>query len=476
MQARGWGSGYLQLNVSLTHLEYHSQTRQRNDIFGMYMRRESLLCNLNLTNLNLYINVGGMSFYYFSVLWNYLPKLEVLHIGLHDISIHGWNISSHPNLRRLNLSGCSASELPDLTKLTKLDSLDLSRNQFHGLPHLVTKFLDSLTGPDGTRRVYLDISQNPLHCDCGNQNFLKWTRNTNVWLSNKDDMTCGYYYQGFSIGSVNVWNVDLVELRRYCNHFHIIVPSVASGSGFICLLLIILLIVRIKLWTIKYWIHAARTSWKRKQASYDGCRHNYRYDAFVAYCSQDEDERKWVHLTLPPKLEQEYGFKLCLHHRDFTPGNDIADNIVQAIEDSNKVLLILSPAFLQSDWCQFEVRMAREKLVKDRRDSLVLVIYKPLDVPGARLPRKLIRILERKTYVEWTMDHAGQDLFWDKLCRALKEETRHEPYDMDLTNAAPSDNGTDLINVASPCNDTDMANVAQSDNEETDQERQLLMA
>ena len=53
------------------------------------------------------------------------------------------------------------------------------------------------------------------------------------------------------------------------------------------------------------------------------------------------------------------------------PGYDIADNIVQAIEDSSKVLLILSPTFLESDWCQFEVRMARQKLTRDRRDSVV---------------------------------------------------------------------------------------------------------
>ncbi len=496
MQARGWASGHLQLNVSVTHLEYRSQTKQDESILDMFIRGESLVCNLDLTYLDLQINV--FPFCFISVLWNYLPKLEILHVEIHDISTCEWNVSSHPNLQRLNLSGCSASALPDLTGLTKLEYLDLSHNEIYGysdregspltkltklkhldlshndlrsLPHHMTTFLDSLQGQDGWSRVDLDLSQNHLECACYNQEFFRWMRNTHVRLSNKRDLTCHHPLRG----TVNLWDIDPVELRRYCNNFHHIVPSVVSGLGSICVVLIILLLVR-KRWTIRYWLHAARTSWRRKQASNANCRHNYRYDAFVAYCSRDEDERKWVHLTLPPKLEQEYGFRLCLHHRDFTPGNDIADNIVEAIEDSNKVLLILSPAFLQSDWCQFEVRMAREKLVKDRRDSLVLVIYKPLDVPGVRLPRKLIRILEKKTYVEWTTDDAGQDLFWDKLSRALKDETHHEPYDMDLTNAAPSGNGTDLINVASPCNDTDMVNVAPSDNEETNQDCQLLMA
>ncbi len=178
------------------------------------------------------------------------------------------------------------------------------------------------------------------------------------------------------------------------------------------------------------------------------CHHNYRYDAFVIYSSRNEEERKWVHLTLVRKLEEDYGFKLCLHHRDFIPGHDIVEFIEQSIQDSNKVLLILSPAFLESDWCQFEVHMAREKLIQDRRDSLVLVIYKAPDSPGVHLPRSLIQLLEKKTYAEWTMDGTGQDLFWEKLSRTLKEDTRHDPY-RDFTR-------TEASSGASASNDSDL--------------------
>ena len=44
------------------------------------------------------------------------------------------------------------------------------------------------------------------------------------------------------------------------------------------------------------------------------------YDAFVSYVSRNEDE-DFVYSTLYPKLEQEMGFRLCLHQRDFVIGD-----------------------------------------------------------------------------------------------------------------------------------------------------------
>ncbi len=55
------------------------------------------------------------------------------------------------------------------------------------------------------------------------------------------------------------------------------------------------------------------------------------------------------------------------------------------------------------------------------------------------MPRKLIRILERKTHVEWTSDDVGQELFWEKLNKALKDEIHHEPFDIELASVAPTD-------------------------------------
>ena len=48
----------------------------------------------------------------------------------------------------------------------------------------------------------------------------------------------------------------------------------------------------------------------------------------------------------------------CYDYRDFIPGQTIIDNIVRAIEKSNRVILILTEDFVTSNWCQYEADMS----------------------------------------------------------------------------------------------------------------------
>ncbi len=132
--------------------------------------------------------------------------------------------------------------------------------------------------------------------------------------------------------------------------------------------------------------------------------------------------------VLREKLEGEHGLKLCMYHRDFKVGRDLADTIVEGINSSSKILLILSPTFLNSCWCKFEVMMANEKVVKERRDTVILVVYSRLDQAGVRLPKKLARLLEKRIYIEWTEDPVGQKLFWSRLVQAMKKDERHNAF------------------------------------------------
>ena len=90
----------------------------------------------------------------------------------------------------------------------------------------------------------------------------------------------------------------------------------------------------------------------------------------MAYHRDDSD---WVrnelnkNLGVPDNDSEENiptKFKFCIHERDFLPGNTIEDNIVNAIENSRKTILVLSGNFLTSGWCEFELQMARMESVK----------------------------------------------------------------------------------------------------------------
>ena len=80
----------------------------------------------------------------------------------------------------------------------------------------------------------------------------------------------------------------------------------------------------------------------------------FEYDVFISYSCSD---RPWVKDVLLPTLEQE-GKTVCIDYRDFPAGRAITDNVVHAIENSHVTILVLTPAFVESEWCMFESKHA----------------------------------------------------------------------------------------------------------------------
>lgn len=65
----------------------------------------------------------------------------------------------------------------------------------------------------------------------------------------------------------------------------------------------------------------------------------FTYDAFVSYVAED---RFWVHSVLMKMLEDEFGFHVCIHYRDFPVGGWIFDAIEESITDSRATITVLS--------------------------------------------------------------------------------------------------------------------------------------
>ena len=145
----------------------------------------------------------------------------------------------------------------------------------------------------------------------------------------------------------------------------------------------------------------------------------FKYDAFVLYSSIEED-RQFVHFKVVSELEKEFGFRLCIHHRDFRAGCAIVDSIEQAIRTSPKVLVIMSENFLHSDWCIEEVHMTSSI---DRK-KFIVIMYKDVLLSGAPIPPVVQHLLTSRTCIEWAEAPSAQELFWKKLRRALYSKQR----------------------------------------------------
>ena len=80
------------------------------------------------------------------------------------------------------------------------------------------------------------------------------------------------------------------------------------------------------------------------------------YDAYVIYHLRDED---WVDEELLHNIEEaEEPFRLCLKSRDIRGGRLIFNALSLSIQRSHKILVVLSPYFVEDNWCHFQLNMA----------------------------------------------------------------------------------------------------------------------
>ncbi|OWF48815.1 Toll-like receptor 2 type-2 [Mizuhopecten yessoensis] len=139
------------------------------------------------------------------------------------------------------------------------------------------------------------------------------------------------------------------------------------------------------------------------------------YDAFVAH---HVDNRLWVINHLLPFLEQQRKLRLCIHERDFLPGNFIADNIVKNIKVSRKVILLFSVDFVNSEWCLFEATTAYNRIIAEGASSVVIIMLE--DIRHRPVDNTIRNLLLAITYIEWENDRNGRPEFFRKLLDALQ--------------------------------------------------------
>ena len=124
---------------------------------------------------------------------------------------------------------------------------------------------------------------------------------------------------------------------------------------------------------------------------------------------------------LIPKLDSEDGegeFKLLVHHRDFDIGTQITENIVRGIQESRKIVLILSRHFVDSNWCDFELQMASMRCF-DEGKELVVAVLMDENVLAMKMSGTLRALLKRDTYLKWSEDPDESTKFWISLKNSL---------------------------------------------------------
>ena len=339
-------------------------------------------------------------------------------------------LSNVPNLLKLDLSSCGIERLPValLYTLTKLQRLVLSnnaiilwepeffmnqkslaflylhRNKIVTINSTLVQYLPAL------REIYLD--SNPFSCSCNIRDLRDWILNGRFYIDinieNKKSYVCA---SPPKVKGVPLLDVDLGF--RVCGPINEIIGVSVGGFGLVFVIVSSVVAYRYR-WYIRYgcFLVRGRLRQRRNQDRLIECT----YDAFVSY---NHGDQRWVIEHLLPELEYRGNIRLCLHDRDWLAGPDIADNIIDSIENSHKTILILSNHFAQSQWCELELSMAQHKLLTSHKDVLVLVLKDPID--DCYMTSRLRHLMTTQTYLAWEAgDPEKERRFWRALRHAVK--------------------------------------------------------
>ncbi|KAM9020341.1 interleukin-18 receptor accessory protein isoform 2-T2 [Ara ararauna] len=154
------------------------------------------------------------------------------------------------------------------------------------------------------------------------------------------------------------------------------------------------------------------------------------FDAFVSYakldCSESDStlisEEKFALELLPDMLENKYGYKLCILERDILPGGAYTDEVVTAIKQSRRVIIILSPAYISGPSI-FELQAAVNCALEDKKIKLVLIKFQAFQEPETLHPvvKKALRILP---VITWKSSvSAAPNKFWKYMCYHMPVKT-----------------------------------------------------
>ena len=334
-----------------------------------------------LTSL-IYLNLRDNQLHFISHFLHDLNMLQTLRIGSNGISY---------------IDNDAFSILPNLTSLT------LDNNRLVGFNRTTfDPLFKSLTS--------LDISGNPLVCNCYTKWFNDWLREK---LSNEVQTFCSSAastldpMKGKPLSIFKPSDLCGVNIAMYC------IASFAAAA-----VLLICIIVYCNRWVLKYkyfLLKLAVLGYNEIQDARD--QEEFDYDINIMFVDANED---WVKDYLIPHLEDRLPglARIAFGDDDLQLGKHYLDAVYDIVEGSFKTLLVVSRAAVQDHMFMTKFRIAMNHVSDTETENIILIFLE--DVPDEELPY-LVRLYlsGHRAYVRWTEDREGQEYFWNELTKRL---------------------------------------------------------
>ena len=336
-------------------------------------------------------------------IFNHLTSLEELDISqnyFQTINENAFVKLTKLRILKLNDNLFKSQLSLNLSRLTSLQSLDLSRNQMAFLSKDLRGSLEELS-----ERVNfsLDIGGNPVSCHtCSSLGFLRWLQTTHVRVVAKDKLTCTENHNKLVV-EVSLEGFQALCAPAISGVSMFVAFTLAGGIGLFLLTLLLLYVMR---WRMRWYYYSLKRRLRQSGRSEEG---HYRYDAVVVYADGDLD---FVAQYLMEHVETDWALSLYVEERDSPAGYSIAENIVESLETSRRVLFVLTPNFCDDDWCDFALNMA---ILRDHKSLVMLCVRSMPHESMSRTLRALLNPHTRCNVIQLGHGGCARALFWQRL-------------------------------------------------------------
>ncbi|XP_061196379.1 toll-like receptor 4 [Saccostrea echinata] len=378
-------------NISTEFLTYFTNIRNFNmsgnylgkslslDHSGLTFRNQLNLEVLDLSNNGIYILHNGI----------FANAANITHLILKENRLYKWDVK--------------------IDHMRKLVFLDLSDNRLTRFESPAMQNLEDLFNY-GNKNLTVDLTNNGLSCTCSDIKFLLWLRSFKSNFKNFGNYTC--------LEDSSPLHLSLNLLMTSCKSF-LVWYIVGSVSCSLVISLSFSYLIYRNRWKIRYLRYIANKSLRGYHRLQSSCSEGFEFDAYVSYSIKD---LAFVKNEMIPNIEERSDMKLAIMHRDDLAGEIQTTNIMDCISRSKRTVCVVSKNYLESDWQDYELNMARMEGISARKTlNFVFLILMP-DVCQSKYPRKARDFIKKGYFLEYPDDPVGKRVFWETLRNEIKKD------------------------------------------------------
>lgn len=402
--------------------------------------------------------------------FNGIDSLKILHLENNNIEkLDGMEFNKLDNLIELHLEDNKIKTIHNET-FSSLSSLGVLKLDNNG----IVDFLPwKIVNDASAVQTKVSLRGNKWQCDCEKISELEhWlvvhSEDVNVLVCHTPDgqptnntiasviLKCKKAAEESTVGSVTQRHLFLDSSKLVENYIPYV--AVVSVLTIIILLFCVLLFLfreEFRLWVhSKYGVRVFTCSAKKLNDVKDR-----NFDAYVVYSLRDDD---FVSRAFAAELEQT-GHSLCLHHRDLQVSERCSDDsIVNGVENSKRLIIVLSISFLQNEWYKPEFKSALQSGINSvnashRRQKIIFIVT--TDLSALTLDPDLKALLKTCTVIVWGEKNCREKLNFRlpdaKLKsphRTVNNVTKH--VNVDVVGGVGSKNVNMRYTASPTCHDT----------------------